>query len=109
MDDASPFYIDAAGHLITDGSIANIDDVPAETIFFDTPGQLSGGTEQELVCTAAGILSCVAGSMGDSILQLCPSGSLVNGVYPAGGVAIANTLEPGCQALTFEVISSCVG
>ncbi|MCJ1296775.1 hypothetical protein MMC34_008342 [Xylographa carneopallida] len=109
---ASPFSLDAAGHLVTGGSIANIDDVPAETIFFDTAAQLAGGGEDELVCTlpasGAGLLACVAGSDGDSIIQLCPAGALADGEYPIAGVAIANTLEPGCQALAFEAIPLCV-
>ncbi|MCJ1437630.1 hypothetical protein MMC27_007017 [Xylographa pallens] len=114
MAGASPFYLDAAGHLITAtrSGIANIDNVPAETIFFDTAAQLAGGDEAELVCTlpgpGAGTLSCVAGSDQDSVFQLCPAGALADGEYPIAGVAIATTVQSGCQGLTFEAVPVCV-
>ena len=109
---ASQFYLDAAGHLITGSSIANIDDVPSETIFFDTAAQLAAGAEADLVCTlpglGAGILACVVGTDGDSIIQLCPAGMLADGMYPVAGVAIGDTVVPGCQVLTLEAIPACV-
>ena len=102
---ATPFLIDAAGHLTYGGHYANIDaGVQHFLLYFDTPSTIAAGGYVYATCSVlpTGMLSCV--DQTSTMFQISPS--VVESGDGGAGVVIGAYIEAGNTPFSFQ--ATCV-
>ncbi|MCJ1290149.1 hypothetical protein MMC34_001685 [Xylographa carneopallida] len=103
---ATPFHIDAAGHLSYGGYYANIDaGVQHFLFYFDTPATIAASGYVYATCSVlpTGMLSCV--DQTSTMFQISPS--VASTGEGGAGVVIGAFIEAGNTAFSFQ--ATCIG